>query len=66
MGLGGSLVVVAAVCASASAISLPGVPLCPGTDRRVVGQASSFELLLLFRHSAKSLKAQDERLATSP
>ncbi len=27
---------------------------------------SDVELLLLFRHSAKSLNAQDERLVTSP
>ncbi len=34
MGLGGSL---AAVLAAVSASSLPGIPLCPGTHRRVVG-----------------------------
>ncbi len=30
-------VVVAAVLAAVSASSLPGIPLCPGTHRRVVG-----------------------------
>ncbi len=37
MGLGGSPVVVAAVMAEVSASSLPGIPLCHGTLRRVVG-----------------------------
>ncbi len=37
MGLGGLLVVVAAVLASASANLLPRVPLCLSTHRRVVG-----------------------------
>ncbi len=37
MGLGESLVVLAAVWASVAASSLPGVRLCPGTDRRVFG-----------------------------
>ncbi len=37
MGLGGQLVVVAAVLASVSASSLSGIPLCLGTHRRVVG-----------------------------
>ncbi len=36
LGLGGSLVIVAAVLASVSASSLPGAPLWPGTHRRVV------------------------------
>ncbi len=36
--LGGSLVAEAAVLASMSVISLLGIPLCPGTHRRVVGR----------------------------
>ncbi len=37
MGLGGSLMAVAAVLDSVYASSLPGIPWCPGTHRRVVG-----------------------------
>ncbi len=37
MGLGGSLVVKAAALAAVSASSLPGIPLCPGIHRRLVG-----------------------------
>ncbi len=37
MGLGGSLVIAAAVLAAMSASSFPGIPLCPGVHRRVVG-----------------------------
>ncbi len=33
-----ALVVVAAALAAVSASSLPGIPLCPGTHRRVVGR----------------------------
>ncbi len=36
-GLGGSLVVKAAALAAVSASSFPGIPLCPGIDRRLVG-----------------------------
>ncbi len=37
MGLGGPLVVEAAALAAESASSLPGIPLCPGSHRGVVG-----------------------------
>ncbi len=37
MGLGGPLLVVAAVLALLFASSLPGIPLCPGTHKRVIG-----------------------------
>ncbi len=37
MGLKGSLVVLAAVLAAVSASSLPGILLCLGIHRRVVG-----------------------------
>ncbi len=37
MGLGGSLVGEAAVLTAVPASSLPGIPLCPGVHRRVVG-----------------------------
>ncbi len=46
MGLGGSLVVVAAVWAAFAASSLPGIPLCPGIHRRGVrpGRALKIDL----------------------
>ncbi len=46
MGLGGSLVVVAAVWAAFAASSLPGIPLCPGIHRRVIrpGRALKIDL----------------------
>ncbi len=37
MGLGGSLLVKAAALAAVSAISLSGIPMCPGIHRRFVG-----------------------------
>ncbi len=37
MGLGGALVGKAAALAAVSASSLPGIPLCPGIHRSVVG-----------------------------
>ncbi len=37
MGLGGSLLVKAAALAAVSTSLLPGIPLCPGIRRRLVG-----------------------------
>ncbi len=42
MGLGGSLLVKAAALAAVSARSLPGIPLCPGIHRRLVGPGRAF------------------------
>ncbi len=42
MGLGGSLVAKAAALAVVSASSLPGIPLCPGIYRRLVGPGQAF------------------------
>ncbi len=45
----GSLVVIAAVLASMSASSLPGVPLCLCTHRRVVGSGRTLRADLASR-----------------
>ncbi len=42
MGLGGSLVVKAAALAAVCASSLPGIPVCPGIHRRLVGPGRAF------------------------
>ncbi len=42
MGLGLSLMVKAAALAAVSASSLPGIPLCPGIHRRLVGPGRAF------------------------
>ncbi len=43
MGLGGSLLVKAAALATVSASSLPGIPLCPGIHRRLIGPGRAFK-----------------------
>ncbi len=42
MGLGGSLVVKLAALAAVSASSLPGIPLCLGIHRRLVGPGRAY------------------------
>ncbi len=42
MGLGRSLLVKAAALAAVSVSSLPGIPLCPGIHRRLVGPGRAF------------------------
>ncbi len=42
MGLGGSLLVKAAALVAVSASLLPGIPLCPGIHRRLVGPGLVF------------------------
>ncbi len=42
MGLGGSLLVKATALAVVSASALPGIPLCPGIHRRLVGHGRTF------------------------
>ncbi len=42
MDLGGSVMVKAAALAAVSASSLPGIPLCPGIRRRLVGSGRAF------------------------
>ncbi len=42
MGLGGSLLLKVAALAAVSANALPGIPLCPGIHRRLVGPGRAF------------------------
>ncbi len=51
VGLGGPLVVLATVLALVSASSLPGIPLCPGTHKRVVGPGRALRSYLRWRIS---------------
>ncbi len=51
MGLGESLVVEASALAAMSVSSFPGIPLCPGIHRRVVGPGRALRSDLRDRRS---------------
>ncbi len=57
IGLGGSLVVDAAALAAVSASSLPGIPLCPGIRRSVVGPGRAILLLDENQHKENTRRA---------